>query len=188
MTTKKTGNAELKGLTPKQSRFVEEYLIDMNATQAAIRAGYSAKTANEQAARLLANVSISDAVRLAMQSRSERTNITADRVLQEFARIGFSDMRRFTTWGPSGVSLIASSTLDPDDARCVAEVSQTVTEVGGALRFKLHDKVAALTQMAKHLGITPEMFTHKFPDLSPDERKERVLTLLKGAVKRKKAG
>lgn len=68
-------------LTPKQQRFVEEYLIDLNATQAAIRAGYSEKTANEQGARLLANVSVSEAVQSAMADRSKRTEITADYVL-----------------------------------------------------------------------------------------------------------
>lgn len=68
-------------MTPKQQRFVEEYLIDLNGTQAAIRAGYSAKTANEQAARLLANVSVSQAIAEAKSDRSDRTGITQDYVL-----------------------------------------------------------------------------------------------------------
>jgi phage terminase small subunit len=61
--------------------FVKEYLIDLNATQAAIRAGYSEKTANEQGARLLANVSVSEAIQHGMNERSKRTEITADYVL-----------------------------------------------------------------------------------------------------------
>lgn len=68
-------------MTPKQERFVQEYLVDLNATQAAIRAGYSAKTANEQGARLLTNVSVRSAIQKAMDARSERTGITADYVL-----------------------------------------------------------------------------------------------------------
>ena len=68
-------------MTPKQQRFVHEYLIDLNATQAATRAGYSAKTANEQGSRLLANVSVKAAVHAAMDARSERTGITQDYVL-----------------------------------------------------------------------------------------------------------
>lgn len=64
-----------KGLTPKQSRFVEEYLVDLNATQAAIRAGYSEKTAQEQSSRLLSNVIISDAVAAAQKARPERTQV-----------------------------------------------------------------------------------------------------------------
>ena len=66
----------------------------MNATQAAIRAGYSAKTAKEQATRLLSNVHIAAAIAKARADRSERTGITADRVLQELARIAFFDIRK----------------------------------------------------------------------------------------------
>lgn len=72
----------MSNLTPKQQRFVDEYLIDLNATQAAIRAGYSAKTANEQGSRLLANVKISDAVKTAQAARAEKTGITQDYVLK----------------------------------------------------------------------------------------------------------
>ena len=68
--------------TPKQQCFIEEYLVDLNATQAAIRAGYSEKTANEQGSRLLANVSVAAAVEEAMAERSERTKVTQDCVLE----------------------------------------------------------------------------------------------------------
>lgn len=68
-------------LTPKQKMFIQEYLVDLNATQAAMRAGYSARTANEQGARLLAHVSVAAAVQEAMDKRSERTEINADYVL-----------------------------------------------------------------------------------------------------------
>lgn len=70
-------------LTEKRQRFVDEYLIDLNATQAAIRAGYSVKTANEQGARLLANVSIQEAISKAMAERSKRTGVNQDRVVLE---------------------------------------------------------------------------------------------------------
>ena len=86
--------AAAKKLTPKQKAFVSEYLIDLNATQAAIRAGYSPKTANEQGARLLANVSIAQTIQKAMQDREQRTEITQDRVLQEYARLAFYDPRK----------------------------------------------------------------------------------------------
>lgn len=72
-------------LTPKQQRFVEEYLIDLNATQAAIRAGYSAKTAKQQGGRLLTNVDVSEAVAAAQTERSEKTGVTVDWVLTEAA-------------------------------------------------------------------------------------------------------
>jgi hypothetical protein len=73
-----------QGLTAKQSAFIEEYAIDMNASAAATRAGYSAKTAKEHATRLLTNVHVAAAIAEARAERSIRTNITADRVLQEW--------------------------------------------------------------------------------------------------------
>jgi phage terminase small subunit len=80
-------------LTDKQQRFVEEYLIDLNATQAAIRAGYSEKTANEQGARLLVNVSIQEAIQAAKQQRSQATGITAETVLQQINELREKAMR-----------------------------------------------------------------------------------------------
>lgn len=68
-------------LTPKQKTFVKEYLVDLNARQAAIRAGYSEKTAQEQSSRLLSNVKVAKAVQTEMDKRSERTEINADYVL-----------------------------------------------------------------------------------------------------------
>jgi phage terminase small subunit len=73
-------------LTPKQRLFIKEYLVDLNATQAAIRAGYSVYTANEQGSRLLANVSIKSAIKEEMDKRAKRTEIDIDRVLLEYRR------------------------------------------------------------------------------------------------------
>jgi hypothetical protein len=98
-------------LTPKQRRFVDEYLVDLNATQAAIRAGYSARTANEQGARLLANASLAAAVQSAQLARSERVRITQDDVLRglhrEATRMGdgSSHSARVAAWGLIGKHL-----------------------------------------------------------------------------------
>jgi phage terminase small subunit len=143
-----------EGLTPKQQRFVDEYLVDLNATQAAIRAGYSERTAAAIGAENLTKPQIASAVQKATSERSERTKVTADRVVEELAKVGFSDMRKFTKWGPSGVSLKDSDSLEGDDAACVAEVSQTVTDGGGGtLKFKLHDKVTSLKLLGQHVGM-----------------------------------
>jgi phage terminase small subunit len=82
-------------LTAKQSAFVEEYLVDLNGTRAAIRAGYSAKTANEQASRLLANVSVQESIQDAMAQRSKRVQRTADDVLADLALIKSNAMQIF---------------------------------------------------------------------------------------------
>ena len=79
-------------LTPKQERFVDEYLVDLNATAAATRAGYSERTANEQGARLLANVSVRSAIQLSKARRSERTKIDADWVLRTLAEEKSADL------------------------------------------------------------------------------------------------
>lgn len=142
-------------LTPKQSRFVEEYLVDLNGTQAAIRAGYSEKTANPQAARLLANVSIQAAIQEEKDKRSRRVEITQDRVLLELARLAFSDLREFSEWGPQGVGMKNSDELDDHAAACVQEVTKTATTSGYNTKFKLHDKCPALKMLGEHLGMYP---------------------------------
>lgn len=144
-------------LTPKQAEFVRQYLVDLNATQAAIRAGYSEKTANEQGARLLANVSVSQAIAAAQAKREQRTEITADRVVAELAKIAFADPRELMEWGPEGVKLKDSADLTEEQAASVSEVSETTTKDGGSLRLKKHDKVKALELLGRHLG----MFTDK---------------------------
>jgi len=153
-------------LTPKQARFVEEYLIDLNATQAAIRAGYSEKTAQEQGSRLLSNVMVAKAIQDAMASRSKRTEIDQDKVLGELAKIGFLDIRKAVKWGrspidtesenasPNGlglypVELVPSDEMDDATAAAVSEVS--LTQVG--VKIKVHDKLAALEKIGKHLGM-----------------------------------
>jgi phage terminase small subunit len=167
-------------MTPKQQRFVEEYLIDLNATQAAIRAGYSEKTAAQIGAENLIKPVVASAIASAQDARSSRTKITQDDVLQELARIGFSDMRTFANWGPRGVTLKSVEELDDDASRCVAEVSQTISKEGGSIRFKLHDKPTALINIGKHLG----MFSDKadsslteIPKLSDDELTKRRKSL-----------
>lgn len=79
-------------LNDRQSRFIDEYLIDLNGTQAAIRAGYSAKTANEQASRLLANVSVQAQLQRRMKDREQRTEINADYVLKRLVEIDQLDV------------------------------------------------------------------------------------------------
>lgn len=76
-------------LTDKQKRFCEEYLVDLNATQAAIRAGYSERTAEQIAYKLVKKSSVSEYLRSLKEKRSSRTEITADRVLAAIAEIGF---------------------------------------------------------------------------------------------------
>lgn len=105
---------------PKQRRFVEEYLVDLNATQAAIRAGYSRKTAASIGEENLRKPEIQAAIKAAMTARQERTEITQDRVIAELAKIAFGDSRNVMSRGSSGVELKAC-TKPSDNGSVVSE-------------------------------------------------------------------
>jgi phage terminase small subunit len=140
-------------LTSKQQRFVEEYCTDWNATQAAKRAGYRAKRADQAGYQLLRKAEIQKAIAQRQQALASQCEVSQERVVQELALIAFSDLRTYVHWGPDGVRLEPSATLTPAQARVVCLVSQTVTKDGGTLRIKLHDKIAALDRLARHLKL-----------------------------------
>lgn len=139
-------------LTEKQQRFVDEYLIDLNATQAAIRAGYSVKTANEQGARLLANVSVQQKIAEKMADRSKRTGVNQDRVVLELARIAFV---KITDIVDSEGKI--KSTASEDDLACIESVkykgSESETSSSVEREMKLSSKLKALELLGKHLGM-----------------------------------
>lgn len=146
-------------LTAKQQRFVAEYLIDLNATQSAVRAGYSAKTAEQQGPRLLGNAGVAAAIQKALQKRAARTEITQDRVLLELSRIAFFDPRRLLNADGSPKPI---NELDDDTAAAVAgldiveEFEGTGEDrvfVGYTKKFKIADKNVALTNAMRHLGL-----------------------------------
>lgn len=178
-------------LTPKQRAFVREYLVDLNATQAAIRAGYSVDTARAIGAENLTKPNIAKAIAAAMELRSKRTDITADRVLMELAKIGFADIRKAIRWhshlineedNPDGgdvaviktvvtnqVELVASDDLDDETAAAISEISQNTA---GGIKLKLHDKRAALVDIGKHLGMFREKVELTGKDGGPIQTEE----------------
>src|SRR4051795_10047988 len=140
-------------LNDRQARFVAEYLVDLNATQAAIRAGYSVRSAHSTGERMLRNAEVAAAVAEAEAARSKRTEVTADRGVLELARVAFGDPRRVMSWGPGGVKLRPSAELADEEAAIVAEVGETTTKKGGSLRVKTVDKLGALRLLGQHLGM-----------------------------------
>lgn len=148
-------------LTAKQRRFVEEYLIDLNATQAAIRAGYSKKTAHSVGWENLQKPEIQAAVSEAQAKRTERTGITQDRVLEELAKVGFSDLRRVLT---ATGGLISPQDWDDETAGAIGSLevvvrpSPEVDDDGNrgiehVHKIKAWDKLSALEKIGKHLGM-----------------------------------
>lgn len=166
----KAGAEEQRKLTPKQAEFCQQYLIDLNGTQAAIRAGYSAHTANEQAARLLAKVSVGSHIRSLMEERSKRTQITQDRVLQELARVAFSDLRR--AFREDG-TLKLPHEMDDDTAAALAGIDTNAVNVGGAddpttlttRKIKVFGKTEALTLAMRHLGMLNDKLEVTLPEV-----------------------
>ena len=147
-------------LTPKQARFVTEYLTDLNATQAAIRCGYSEATAKSQGSRLLTNVDVAAAIAAKQEQRLEKLELTAERVLQELARVAFVDPRRL--FNDDG-TLKPVSQLSADDAAAIAQLDvlkQNVTAGDGVMdtvhRIKFVEKIRALELLAKHFALLVE--------------------------------
>lgn len=158
-----------KKLPEKQCLFCKEYLVDLNATQAAIRAGYSPKTSMQQGQRLLTRPEIQAALQKEMDKRAKRTEITADKVLQELGKIGFSEVTDYLevttervlvdrdpkTKEPISeirqmVLLKDTSEIPPDKLAAIVEIKQAKD---GSISFKLHDKKGALDSIGKHLGM-----------------------------------
>lgn len=152
----------LYGLTDLQYRFVQEYLVDFNATAAYLRAGYkvSEESARRAASRLLTKVDIQTTLQAEATKLFDRYEVTPDKVVREYARLGFSDMRHYATWDRDGVRLKASENLDDDAAAAVAEVSEETRVFGEAtvrtLKFKLHSKTDGLNGLAKYLDLFGE--------------------------------
>jgi phage terminase small subunit len=129
------------------------------------------------------------------EKRFAKLEITAERTLQELAKIAYADAGLYYEWGPDGVTVRDSSELgaDPmgrDSTSAVAEVLQTITEHGGTIKVKLHDKHAALVTLAKHQGLLTEKVDvtsggKPFESLTDEERAARVVALLDKARARR---
>lgn len=139
-------------LTEKQQQFVDEYLIDLNATQAAVRAGYSAKTADVQGSRMLGNVKVQQAISEAMAERSKRTGVNQDRVVLELAKIAFVKMTDIV----DNQGRIKSTAAE-DDLACIESVKykESESDTGSSVEreVKISPKLKALELLGKHLGM-----------------------------------
>lgn len=145
-------------LRPKQERFVQEYLVDLNATAAAIRAGYSKKTAEVIGYENLRKPQIKEAIDKAIQTRNQRLEVTQDMVIIELAKLGFFDIRKL--FDENGKPLDISQLDDDTAAALVGLDVQDVYEINGnekmfvgyIKKYKMADKIRALELLGKHLG------------------------------------
>jgi phage terminase small subunit len=145
-------------ITDRQKKFCQEYMKDFNGTQAAIRAGYSKKTANEQAARLLTNVNLQKYLSTLKEKAADKNEELTERIKDELIKIGFSDIRGYLD---SGNTVKDISQLSPSLTTCVESIKKTETEFGSgenkgtkkSIQFKLHSKLDALEKLAKYVGL-----------------------------------
>jgi phage terminase small subunit len=166
--------SDTSSIPPKQKRFCEEYIIDLNGLKAAIRAKYSTATAQQQASRLLSNVKVQAYIKELMDKRSARTEVKADRVLEELASVGFARIDDFlkveeqthtevlglddegkpitNTWTAKTVDIFETEKVDKKKLRAVASIKQTKE----GIELKLHDKIKSLELIGRHLGMWSE--------------------------------
>lgn len=158
-------------LTDKQARFVEEYLVDLNASAAARRAGYSEKTAGAIGRENLQKPTIRAAIDEKLAKRSERTQVTADRVVEELARIGFADPRSLFTWSEERACFVPSRDLTEAEAAAVQAVESDTThytredgteEMRLKLKLKTHSKIRALELLGKHMAMFTDRRAEEF--------------------------
>ena len=150
-----------RGLTPRYRQFVREYLVDLNATAAAERVGYSHKRIRQRAYELMQKPEIRDAIEEEMAKRAERTKLKADQVIEELAHSGFANMLDYMTVQSDGTAFVDLSKLTREQAAAIAEITvDQYTEGRGddahpvkRVRIKLNDKLAALTKLGDHLGM-----------------------------------
>ena len=149
-------------LTPKQMRFVDEYMVDFNATQAAIRAGYKAKTAHVIGAENLRKPKIAEEIARRQKDLQRRTEVTQERVVMELARIAFANIADYihvetqTRTKDDGTEVTYQTVmfnetqeLSADQRAALAVVKQSVN----GFELKLHDKIKALELLGRHIGM-----------------------------------
>lgn len=172
-------------LTDKQKRFCEEYLTDLNATQAAIRAGYSEKTAHSIGHENLIKPEIQEYIQERQKQLQNRLNITQERVLQELAKIAFVDIRE--VFGPDN-QLHDIRQLDDDTAAALASVksNEIVREgmvIGETKEVKFHNKISALDLLGKHLGLYEKDNSQKKSEVNVSALSDDVINALLNASK-----
>lgn len=140
-------------LTEKQQRFVDEYLIDLNATQAAIRAGYSVRTAKEQGSQNLTKLNVQQAISEKMAERSKRTGVNQDRIVMELAKIAF--INAADVINSDDATIKEGATIDDTAAIQSVKVKVIPTKEGDGVEreIRLNDKLKALELLGKHLAM-----------------------------------
>jgi phage terminase small subunit len=140
-------------LTARQERFVEEFLVDLNGTQAAMRAGYSTKTARSIAQENLTKPAIVTAIQKAKAKRAERVQLTADDVLNRFWDVASVSVTDFIEWTNESWRVKSSNEVPPSARAAIQSINIKQDGSGLSISVRMHDKLRALEACGKHLGL-----------------------------------
>lgn len=142
-------------MTPKEQKFCDEYLIDLNASAAAVRAGYSERASKEIASRLLTKANIKERIAELMLEQQERTKVTADMVIKELAALGFWSINDFIDTDNTirDISMLDKELTKPIIGLKVKETTFGEDGLSKTTELKFADKKGALVDLGRHLGI-----------------------------------
>lgn len=144
-------------LGARQQRFINEYLTDLNATRAAIAAGYSKRTASQAGWEVLRNPKVAAEISRRQKLLSERHEVTIENVISELAKIGFSNIAEFYAVGEAGhVELDRAALRDTRKTAAISQIEIAETQDGQVVKIKLFDKRAALGDLGRHLGLSSD--------------------------------
>lgn len=178
-------------LTEKQFRFCEEYMIDLNATQASIRAGYSKKTANRIASQNLSKLVIQNFISELKNKTSERLEISHDMLTEEWSKIAFSSIAYLhNTWIErrefEELTGAQKECIESIDTKIVTEIKNKIVYSIEHVKIKLYDKTKALVELGKHTGYYEKDNFQKVPVSKIDYSKltnEELIQLQKLEIK-----
>jgi phage terminase small subunit len=168
--------AKPRKLNAKRELFCQLYTKYWNATRAAREAGYTEKNAHVLGYQLLQEPLVQARIQELTEHALKEIGVTRERTLLELSRIAYANMKDLATWTQSGVEYKPSADVGEDSGASIAEVSETVTQVGGTLKIKQHDKVRALELLGRHQRLFADRVEHSGPDGAPIEHKD-VTTL-----------
>jgi phage terminase small subunit len=165
-------------LTTRQRRFVDEYLVDMNASAAARRAGYGDRSADRHGSFLTHRPNVAAAIEARLAERRARLQVNAERVIAELARIAFADIGRILDWSDEDVALKPRRDISPDDRAAIQEIAVVKRPDGLATRVILHDKERALQALCRCLGL----FQPGAIAVEPPKYSEELRQMLKAKI------
>lgn len=174
MPKKKAVAAEQKAsIDDRQDKFCREYLIDFNATRAAIAAGYSAKTARSQASDLLTRPNVQAHIRSISEAALQLTGDPIVRIILELQMIAFGDIKDLAEWDRWSMKWKESKDLG-DKSKLIQEITETTTQFGGSRKIKLYDKLKAMEMLLRYYGV----FKGDGPSGDDDDNKKVVIKII----------